>query len=345
MRVRGLGRARHLGQKAAREMRRIRGGVIVLCYHRVATLSLDPWVLALSPDRFAEHLEALRSWGPILPLAELSSRLQMGRLPRRATAITFDDGYTDNLVLAKPLLEQADAPATMFLTTGDGGRTREFWWDELEQVLLQPGVLPPRLRLTVGSEVVEWDLADDAVYDRQAWRGNKDWRAYEPPPSRRHALFLLLYKRLLALPPQAQREALDGMLAWADVAPHVRPSHRTVAEDEIRVLADSQLVDIGAHTVTHPALPVLSRDQQQTEWAASRRALETILDRPVRSGAYPYGRHSAESMQAAREAGLDYAFATDARPVARGDSPWALPRLGVGNWDGDALLRHFVDVL
>ena len=54
--------------------------------------------------------------------------------------ITFDDGYRDNLLVAKPLLEQHGLPATVFVTTGYVGPGRDFWWDELETFCASAGV-------------------------------------------------------------------------------------------------------------------------------------------------------------------------------------------------------------
>ena len=66
--------------------------------------------------------------------------------------ITFDDGYADVLHHAKPLLERHSVPATVFVATGAIGQRREFWWDELGGLFLQPGTLPEELELTVDEE-------------------------------------------------------------------------------------------------------------------------------------------------------------------------------------------------
>jgi peptidoglycan/xylan/chitin deacetylase (PgdA/CDA1 family) len=76
----------------------------------------------------------------IVPLRELVNDLEGHRL-KEAVAITFDDGYSDNCHAAKPLLERLSVSATLFLMTGYIGR-REFWWDELERVVLGAGDLP-----------------------------------------------------------------------------------------------------------------------------------------------------------------------------------------------------------
>jgi peptidoglycan/xylan/chitin deacetylase (PgdA/CDA1 family) len=53
--------------------------------------------------------------------------------------LTFDDGYADNLLVAKPHLEAYDVPATVFVSSGFLGGGREFWWDRLERVTVHTG--------------------------------------------------------------------------------------------------------------------------------------------------------------------------------------------------------------
>jgi peptidoglycan/xylan/chitin deacetylase (PgdA/CDA1 family) len=120
---------------------------MILLYHRVCESPLDPWQLSVTPRHFAQHLEVIRrKWRP-MPLGPLVRALREGQRLERAVAVTFDDGYADNLLAAKPLLERYDIPATVFVATGclEGGWG--FWWDELESLLLRAGELPPTLDL------------------------------------------------------------------------------------------------------------------------------------------------------------------------------------------------------
>ena len=64
-------------------------------------------------------------------------------------ALTFDDGYADNLINAKPLLERYGIPATVFVASGYVGAKDPFWWDRLQHVFLEPGVLPRKLGIAV----------------------------------------------------------------------------------------------------------------------------------------------------------------------------------------------------
>ena len=154
--------------------------VVVLVYHRVAKARSDPWSLAVTPEHFAEHLEALRQHAVPLRLQQLSRALAKGAtLPGRSVVVTFDDGYADNLHNAKPLLERYGIPATIFLTSGFIGSGNGFWWDELDRLLLRPGRLPKNLRLNINGKTRRWQLGDAARYPRAEFRRHRRWRAWE----------------------------------------------------------------------------------------------------------------------------------------------------------------------
>ncbi|MDB5407864.1 MAG: polysaccharide deacetylase [Rhodospirillales bacterium] len=106
---------------------------LILTYHRVAEPRSDHWALAVSPKHFGEHLAVLADARRVVRLGQIADRLDSGDLGDDAVAITFDDGYADNLHAAKPLLERHSMPATVFVTTGTRGSP--FWWDEHEQLI------------------------------------------------------------------------------------------------------------------------------------------------------------------------------------------------------------------
>lgn len=114
----------------------------MLLYHRVAELPVDSFRLAVTPDRFAEQLEEIRTRFQVFRLTELADAIKAGELQRRSVAITFDDGYVDNLVNAKPLLERYEIPATVFVASGHLGSSRNFWWDDLELLCSKDRGLP-----------------------------------------------------------------------------------------------------------------------------------------------------------------------------------------------------------
>lgn len=319
-------------------------GGVILMYHRVADLPSDPFSLAVSPRHFAEHLEALRKYSRPTSLRELTQTLQQGKRPRRAVVVTFDDGYTDNLYNARPLLERYDVPATAFVTTGHIGEGREFMWDELERLLLRPGRLPETLSMKVQGNACEWTLGQSASYSEDDYQRHRRWKAEErDDPSARHALFRSLHRLLKPLPESEQQRSLDQLLEWSGTEATGRETHRTMTADEVRRLSKDGLVEVGSHTVTHPALSALPVSRQRREILDSKAHLEEILGHPVKSFAYPFGGVSDYTMETVgilRESG--YTSACSNFPgVIRGDTDlYQLPRIDVRDGDGDQLISY-----
>jgi peptidoglycan/xylan/chitin deacetylase (PgdA/CDA1 family) len=113
--------------------------------------------------------------------------------------------------------------------------------------------------------------------------------------------------------------------------------------EEVRALAGTELVDIGAHTVTHPALAALPAALQRDEVTQSKAHLEELLGRPVRWFAYPYGSsgtYTEESVGLVRQAGFAAACSALPGPVELRADRFQLPRVQVYDWDGDELARR-----
>ncbi len=319
------------------------GRALILLYHRVAALKSDPWGLAVAPGRFAEHLEVLRRHARPMPLGELSQALRDGGLPDRSVVVTFDDGYADNLHNAKPLLERHDVPATVFVASGFVGHKREFWWDELGRLLLRPGALPDILTLSVDGETHRWELGEAAHYTVEEFRRHRGWRAWNTSPTPRHGLYISLCDLLRPVSEEERQRKLDELRGWVVGAPERRPYHRPLSSGEIGKLHQGGLVEIGAHTVTHPVLSTLPPAAQRREIAKSKASLEQILGRPVTTFAYPYGKphdYTAETVEIVRRDGFGCACSTFSGVVRRSSDRFRLPRVYVRNWDGERLAQR-----
>ena len=87
------------------------------------------------------------------------------------------------------------------------------------------------------------------------------------------------------------------------------PAHqdRVLSPDELTGMA-SELVAVGSHTMTHRALPELSRDEARRELSGSRAKLETMLHRPVTLFSFPYGAMNGELTGMCRESGYERVF-------------------------------------
>jgi peptidoglycan/xylan/chitin deacetylase (PgdA/CDA1 family) len=241
------------------------------------------------------------------------------------------------------LLERHDVPATVFVVTGHIGCEHNFWWDELDKLLLRSGTLPERLRLSVNGSTYRWELGEAAYYDEEASRRHRGWRAWWEAPSSRHSLYKSLWDLLQSITEAERRRVLEELRGWAGVEPAGRPSDCPLSPEEVIALAKGGLVEVGAHTVTHPALSTLPPASQRDEILGSKAHLEEVLGRPVTSFAYPYGQpshYTDETVSLVREAGFACACSVMADAVVRSTDLFQLPRVYVDDCTGDEFARQ-----
>lgn len=300
---------------------------MILLYHRVAGPRFDPMRLDVAPARFADHLDVLRAQAAVLPLEEFEMRRRAGRLPERAVAVTFDDGYADNLLVAMPLLQHAGVPATIFITAGMVDGAGEFWWDDVERIAFVGRALSDGLPMPEIAWCAEGNVP---AFDR-TWNVSAG-----APRTTRQTLFLALCETLRSRPPRERDARVGALRDWAGVPAAARETHRVLRRTELRSLASVTGVTIGAHTMTHPRLSAQTAALQREELRESRELLAAWTDQPVWGVAYPFGTAvdvSTTTVQAARAAGFEAAFANTAGPAWRWSDRWRVPRYLVRDWD------------
>ena len=318
---------------------------LILLYHRVTDVRPDPWLMCVTPRHFAEHLEVLREHGRTVKLARLVRALMDGAPLSGSVAVTFDDGYADNIESARPLLDRYDVPAAVFVTSGFVGGGTETWWDELERLVLGPGTLPEIVVLRVSGGEHRWELGAAARYGEGDAARHRHWSVWGGEPTPRHSLYRSLHALLLPLPDAEQRRVLEQLARLAGAGSRGRATHRTLSSDELARLASTALVEVGAHSVTHPVLGALPPAAQRAEIEGSRARLEELLGAPVTGFAYPYGApstYTAETVALVREAGFACACTNVAEVVSPAADCYQLPRVQVQDWDGDEFARRLI---
>jgi peptidoglycan/xylan/chitin deacetylase (PgdA/CDA1 family) len=123
----------------------------------------------------------------------------------------------------------------------------------------------------------------------------------------------------------------------------------SVGEAERRMLTWDQLraihangIECGAHGETHPQLDILPEDEARREIEQSKAELEERLGQRVTSFAYPYGYHSAKTIELVEKAGFAAACAVKHAMSRVGDDPFALARMFVF---GNTGVKHFAALL
>jgi peptidoglycan/xylan/chitin deacetylase (PgdA/CDA1 family) len=278
-----------------------RGRLLVLIYHRVHDASDELFPREPTRQGFRWQMELLARHLRPLPLTEAVQGLAEDRLPARAVAVTFDDGYADNEAIAAPILSSVGVPATFFVTTAylDGGR---MWNDTVIETVrhARAGVL---------------GFAALGIEPQEIGDG----------PSRRRLVDRII--GAIKHRPQAERQRLADEIAAAVVAE--LPRDLMMRSAQVQSLARAGF-EIGGHTVTHPILLKLSPEQARGEILDGKARLEALLGRPLRLFAYPNGRpgedYGPEHVAMVREAGFEAAVSTR-RGVGTGASDrFQLPR-------------------
>ncbi|MFN3847540.1 MAG: polysaccharide deacetylase family protein, partial [Paracoccaceae bacterium] len=221
------------------------------------------------------------------------------------------------------------------------GAGRDFWWDALTRVFLTTPSLPDTLELTTPQGVQVWHLGAGAQCSAADLRLLAAARM--PFDVRLHPRIRVMNQvrdaMFPALPDEIERLCTD-VCAWAGVDRAGPSGDHPMTPEGLQRLAASGLVEIGAHTVSHRPLDLLAPDEALAEMAGSRKALREVIDREIRTIAYPYGRYSAAVTPVlAAEAGFDAACTTDEWIAIGPVNPFRFPRFTVRDWDGDQFAR------
>jgi peptidoglycan/xylan/chitin deacetylase (PgdA/CDA1 family) len=283
----------------------------VLMYHSVAE---DPErtrsTIRISKPRhdFEAHMRTLAQRFTPVSIEEVAEFAQGGRrLPPRAVAVTFDDGFADNYEEAHPVLARYGVPAAFYVTVNaiDTGclpwygrltfaftSTRCKAWTDPEKNMLCPLETPEQRMTGLGRA---WDIGASKAGESQE-----------------------AFTRQVEVSLEVEPPGPGLMLTW----------------DQVRALRSAGHV-IGAHTLSHPNLAHVSAAEARVEIEGSKRRIEEVLREPVRHFSYPRPAlrpcWNAQTLEITREAGFTSAVVTDIGPVRQGDEPLALKRTSAPN--------------
>jgi peptidoglycan/xylan/chitin deacetylase (PgdA/CDA1 family) len=277
------------------------GRLSIFIFHRVLAAP-DP-LIPSEPDavRFERIMRHISRSFSVIGLRDAVSRLADRSLPSAAAAVTFDDGYADNLTVALPILRRYGVPATVFVATAflDGGR---MWNDDIiDAVRRVPG------------PTVDWSRFGLGIYDVGSTPARI--RCYSDVLAR------LKYVEHAPRAERARRIALDAGV------PEV--SDLMLTSEQLRLLRASGM-EVGAHTHTHPILTSIGDDEARREIRDGKERLEALLGEPVSLFAYPNGvpgkDFSPRHVDMVRSAGYAAAVTTAAGAIGSAGDRFMMPR-------------------
>lgn len=263
--------ARGSGRLAAAE-RANHDSLTVLCYHRILppiqrAAYHDP-DLVVTPEVFNLHCKIMAERFTVQPLEVALMRWGAGERPRRPlAAITFDDGYRDNLRYAVPILDQHELRATFFVIAGLMDTDRVPWYD------------------AAGAAWRSLEHTGDAPHG---------------PANVKEAVAAAKH-----MGPAQRMQWVTQLVAAAGYLPF-EEEDLIMTSAQVRELADAGH-EIGSHSMTHPLLPQCDGDTLRREVAESRARLVAVSGQTVRGLCYPNGDYDVRVHQMAVQSGYTYA--------------------------------------
>ena len=246
--------------------------------------------LSVRADFLDDLLDSLRRRSvDIVAMDEVPDRLR-ARATRPFAAITFDDGYRDNLYEALPVLRAHRAPFTVYVTTGFVTGVAHTWWEALETLVRE------RERLIV-------QAPDGGAIEVDCSTPRAKWEAYEA---------LIEFYKTQVPEPDVERHVRE--LCWLyEIDEDAVLRAQIMDQRELNLLVDEPLCTFGAHTATHRSLARLPAAEAERELVEGRDELERLTGERARHLAYPYGFPAAagpREFALARDLGFETAVTT-----------------------------------
>jgi peptidoglycan/xylan/chitin deacetylase (PgdA/CDA1 family) len=232
----------------------------ILMYHRFSAVEKKHEVSAAV---FEQQLKLIKRYFNPMTLAQLANVMhERGRAPKHAVVITVDDGYRDFYEIAFPLLKHYQVPATFYVTTGFVNADIWLWPDQVAWLLdnkmqaIQVDLAGKKFDLSFVSEKIWWPIVS-------------------------HFLLVSNDKRLDGL---KQLEVACGI-----ALPRLAPEKYSAVTWPQLAEMQSNGIEIGGHTVTHPSLGHMHLADAVIEIQQSQADLTARLGASERTFCYPNG--------------------------------------------------------
>lgn len=283
------------------------GSVCVIFYHRVNELIFDQHNLCVSPMNFEQHMRYLKKNYNILRFED-----EWQDTDRDSVVVTFDDGYLDNYENAIPILNELEIPATFFVSSSCLNGDKEFWWDELETILLL-------------EKIPDVFCLEDKEY-RCRWKTKSLGERINCYRSlRRMMMNLTNYEKRCAW--------MNQLWEWSGYPRQIRMHNQTITDAICKEISEMKNLSIGSHTVSHPALGSLAWEEQMWEIRESKKYLEELIGKKVETLSYPLGSYNEDSGRICSEVGIKKAATTIRKLWNPHESLYEIPRFCIQNWN------------
>ncbi len=243
----------------------------VLAYHRILdypeNYQYDKELISASTDAFEWQVNYIKKNFTPVTFGELVEHYENNvELPKNPIIITFDDGFLDNYTNAFRILKKHDVKATIFISTDYIGSDRTFWFDWL-------------VHLIKTSDKTELKL--DTLNYRLDLNGKNNTRAA-----------YRLLKKMKKVPNDMRLAVIDELEDICNKNNIASPESGPMTWQQVKEMSDWG-IEFGSHTVTHPILSNLNKDELRKELIDSKLTIESKLGKPCDVICYPVGMPGA----------------------------------------------------
>lgn len=276
--------------------------IIILMYHKINSDS-DATGLSLKAEFFEKQLAYINNKYTIISLEEAVYRLESQNINENFVVLTFDDGFKDNLMEALPILKKYNAPATVFVACE-----------------------------AIEKGFTDWSMMDHAIFSRSEKMLDLSMFGLGRLPietvDQKKDTSIVLRRQLKRARHTLRKDVVEFLSRTCKI-----PCARVMLTwDEVKQLAASGLVSIGAHTVTHPILSKLSYEDAHFEIAGSKNVIQQQTGVNAEHFAYPNGREvdfNEQTVSLVKNAGFKAACTTVSGVNRDGSDPFRLRRIDV----------------
>jgi peptidoglycan/xylan/chitin deacetylase (PgdA/CDA1 family) len=282
---------------------------IILFYHRFGENEKKKILPYIEIKEFEKQIAHVKHLYKIISMDDITSILKSGQyFIEPSVAITIDDGYRDNYALAFPAIRKHRIPVIIYLTSGFVGTNSGLWVDDIEYILLNTTVKTLRFRALFGNDVL--DIS--SLQDRKKTLKKLFGAMLQMSNSQREKYLNILAEILtIDIPSMNGRERI--MLNW----------------EEIREMSNNG-VEFGAHTVTHPFLPVMPLEDGKNEIKRSKDIIGEKIGKSIKHFAVPNGTKkdfTPALKDYCAETGFDTIVMTESGVVSSDADRYALKRI------------------
>jgi peptidoglycan/xylan/chitin deacetylase (PgdA/CDA1 family) len=284
-------------------------GVAIVMYHSVMN---DPSSaqtilgdIIHSTEVFRGQMELIAHEFRAVSLDDLLLFLKAEKpLPPKAVVVTFDDGYADNYLAAKEILDPLGIPAVFYITVDCIDRQQPPW-----PSLLRYAFLTSRRDSWSDPGGAIWTLTSTERRLKAFYRSAQYCSKLSGTPQ---GVFIDSTQKQLGTEPLRSSQRL--MMTW----------------DELRELAQNGHT-VGSHTMSHPNMAHISEAEARMELLDAKLRIERELRAEVVHFAYPcpalHPHWVEHTVRSTRETGYQTAVTTNKGSVRKHDDPLTLRRI------------------